>query len=267
MKSLERSVHCDLCGIDFEMDFDRYIEMRFTVNASIRKTQNITFCVNGPMNSPHVLAQFRIPAHSQKEVLVPDWKQPIRWRVLKCNDSVEVDASHFEQTASISLSDEGFRELTVSSAQIVHFENGTSKEVVLVIEEVEWDQFALTARDVTSMQLFRDLFATEVLSSDQQIGIGNLTLLFTDLKSSTQLYATIGDAPAYSNVKKHFDYLMEIIRINNGAIVKTIGDSVMAVFTEEVSALKASLHIQRNIDVLNSELTQPLQVKIGFHSG
>lgn len=267
LRNLERTVHCDLCGINYDIDFDKSIEMRFTVNKSIRETHYATYCLNGPMNSPHVQAQFRIPAQSEKQLHAPRGNQKLRWRILKSNETIGIDRTTSKDVETICFTSEGFEQIEVYNASIIDFKNKTTKEVVLVAEEVEWDKFALTARDVTSMQLFRDLFATDVLSTNQELSIGNLTLLFTDLKSSTQLYATIGDAPAYSNVKKHFDYLTEIIKYNNGAIVKTIGDSVMAVFTEEAFAMKASLQIQDNITTLNTRLSQPLQVKIGFHSG
>ena len=267
LRNLERTIHCDLCGIDYDMDFDKSIEMRFTVNTSIRETDFATYCVNGPMNSPHIQAQFRIAAQSEKQLLAPRGNQELRWRILKSNETIEIDRTTSEHEETICYTLEGFEHVKVHDAKIINFKNQTSKEVVLVAEEVKWDPCALTARDVTSMQLFRDLFATEVLSTNQELSIGHLTLLFTDLKSSTHLYATIGDAPAYSNVKKHFDYLTEIIKYNKGAIVKTIGDSVMAVFTEEAFAMKAAFQIQDNIVKLNAVLTQPLQVKVGFHSG
>jgi class 3 adenylate cyclase len=267
LKNLEKTVHCDLCGINFDLDFDKSIEMRFTVNTSIRETQTATFCVNGPMNSPHVQAQFRISAQSERKLVAPKSDQKLRWRILKSNETIEIDRSTSKDEETICFTSDGFEHIKVTNAKNIYFKNKTTKEVILVAEEVEWDQFALTARDVTSMQLFRDLFATEVLSTNQELSIGNITILFTDLKGSTQLYSTIGDAPAYSNVKKHFDYLTEIIKYNKGAIVKTIGDSVMAVFTEEAFAMKAAFQIQNNIAKLNSLLTQPLQVKIGFHSG
>ena len=59
-----------------------------------------------------------------------------------------------------------------------------------------------------------------------------MTLLFSDLKGSTALYDAIGDAAAYGLVREHFAYLAGIVREHDGAIVKTIGDAVMAAFHE-----------------------------------
>lgn len=267
LRQLDNTVHCDLCGVDYEIDFDRYVEMRFTVNTSIRQTNQALFCINGPLNSPHVVAQFRIPSHSSMEMELPDWDQKLRWRVLKFNYTASIYEGMDDTKSILTLTESGFIEKEVVKTRFMQVENHTSQEFVLVLEEVEWDRFALTASEVTSLQLFRDLFATEVLSPDQQIGVGKMTILFTDLKGSTQLYEAIGDALAYSNVKKHFDFLKKYIQANHGTIVKTIGDSVMAAFIQDKDAFNAALAIQKNIHLLNENISQAVQVKIGFHTG
>lgn len=267
MKKLEKTVHCDLCGVDFEIDFDRYIELRFTVHKSIREAYQDLYCVNGPMNSPHVLSQYRLAGQSTKEIELPEFPMRSRWRVLRNNDIVDVNRNEEKPYAELVYTECGFQQNEMPVTNHILIKNDTDYEIVLVLEEVEWDRFALTARDATSYQLFRDLFATEVLSADQQISVGNLTILFTDLKESTQLYETIGDGPAYSDVKRHFDYLITHIRDNEGAVVKTIGDSVMAVFSSEMNALKAAVEIQENIGRLNEKLTKPVRLRIGFHAG
>lgn len=267
MKEIEKTIHCDLCGVDFEIDFDRYIELRFTVHESIREAQREIYCINGPMNSPHVLTQYRLSGQTTKEIDLPDFPMRSRWRVLRENFIVDVNDEERKPAGELVITSLGFQQLETPLTNHITVTNETNKEIVLVLEEVEWDEFALTAREVTSFQLFRDLFATEVLSTNQQISVGHLTILFTDLKGSTQLYESVGDGPAYSDVKKHFDYLMLHIKANEGAIVKTIGDSVMAVFVSESNALKAGIAIQEQMDQLNKYLTKPVQIRVGFHSG
>ncbi|QFF97786.1 adenylate/guanylate cyclase domain-containing protein [Psychrobacillus glaciei] len=267
LKHLDSTVHCDLCGVDYELNFDRYIEMRFSVNPSIRKTKRELFCVNGPMNSPHVLAQFRILPNTTKNLKIPIWGREVRLRVLKYNHLLEVSTYKTEEEVCITYRESGFTQSLVSGSSNIQIGNKTDEEIVLVIEEVEWDRFALTAREVTSLQLFRDLFAAEVLSPDQQIGVSNIAVLFTDLKGSTRLYESIGDALAYADVKKHFDYLKQHIQQNGGAVIKTIGDSVMATFTETKDAWNAAVSIQQHIQEINKQLSQDILVKIGFHSG
>ena len=57
--------------------------------------------------------------------------------------------------------------------------------LVVVLERLEWDPYATTALQVTTMQEFRDLFAAEVLARGQEIGVQSLAILFSDLKDST----------------------------------------------------------------------------------
>lgn len=268
LRQLNNSVHCDLCGVDYEVNFDRYVEMRFIINPSIRKTDEQLFCLNGPMNSPHVVAQTRIPSGESRLMNVKQWPQDIRLRVAKFNHSVQINRQDPEVVLDgLTYTNSGFNTDVTSTPDEIVIHNKAQQEIVVVLEETDWDSFALTAREVTSLQLFRDLFATEVLSPDQQIGVGEMTILFTDLKGSTKLYEAIGDALAYSDVKKHFDYLKKHIQTNHGTIIKTIGDSVMAGFYQDTSALKAALAIQANVFELNTTLSQPVSIKVGFYSG
>jgi hypothetical protein len=75
-----------------------------------------------------------------------------------------------------------------------------------------------------------DLYRTETLEIDQRLKITSLTFLFTDLRGSTALYERVGDLNAYDLVKAHFRVLHDIVASEQGAVVKTIGDAVMATF-------------------------------------
>src|SRR5207248_3725609 len=88
----------------------------------------------------------------------------------------------------------------------------------------------LTAKRLLSNQTFRDLFRADTLDLDQRLKITSLTFLFTDLKGSTELYDQVGDLVAFDLVKEHFMLLQEIVAAESGAVVKTIGDAVMATF-------------------------------------
>ena len=95
---------------------------------------------------------------------------------------------------------------------------------------MEWPDDAATAARVSALQDFRDLFSSEVLSPEEGFEVRYLTVMFTDLRSSTAMYRERGDAPAYALVRDHFQVLRDAIAKHHGAVVKTIGDAVMAVF-------------------------------------
>ncbi|MGA9091883.1 MAG: adenylate/guanylate cyclase domain-containing protein [Bradyrhizobium sp.] len=126
----------------------------------------------------------------------------------------------------------------------------------------------LTAKRMLSNQTFRDVFKADNLTIDQRLKITSLTFLFTDLKGSTALYERVGDLAAFDLVRAHFHALLEIISSGKGAVVKTIGDAVMATFVRPEHALAAGLRMRAAMDALNAERgTDDLVVKIGIHEG
>ncbi|WOH81917.1 adenylate/guanylate cyclase domain-containing protein [Bradyrhizobium sp. BEA-2-5] len=126
----------------------------------------------------------------------------------------------------------------------------------------------LTAKRMLSNQTFRDVFKADNLNVDQRLKITSLTFLFTDLKGSTALYERVGDLNAFDLVRAHFRALLEIIAAEKGAVVKTIGDAVMATFVRPEHALSAGLRMRAAMKQLNTERgKEDLIVKIGIHEG
>jgi class 3 adenylate cyclase len=142
--------------------------------------------------------------------------------------------------------------------------NATDADQTFQLERTAWSDQASTAADVTALQVFRDLFASEVVRPGEEISIGSVTLLFTDLRDSTRLYRKIGDAPAFGRVREHFEILEKAIASEGGGIVKTMGDSVMATFRHPIAALRAVWNAQTQI----AEYGEPmLWLKVGLHKG
>jgi class 3 adenylate cyclase len=126
----------------------------------------------------------------------------------------------------------------------------------------------LTARRLLTNQTFRDLFRAEALDVNQRLKILSLTFLFTDLKGSTELYERVGDLAAYDLVRSHFRVLQEIVGAESGAVVKTIGDAVMATFETPDKAVSAALKMRDGMNGLNAERGhEDLLLKIGIHEG
>jgi class 3 adenylate cyclase len=121
----------------------------------------------------------------------------------------------------------------------------------------------LTATRLLTNQTFRDIYRTDTLDVDQGLKITSLTFLFTDLKGSTALYERVGDIVAYDLVREHFRVLHEIVASEAGAVVKTIGDAVMATFPSPDRALAAALRMRESVRALKKDLL----IKIGIHEG
>jgi class 3 adenylate cyclase len=126
----------------------------------------------------------------------------------------------------------------------------------------------LTAKRLLSNQTFRDLYRTDTLDVDQRLKITSLTFLFTDLRGSTELYERVGDLVAFDLVRAHFLVLHEIVAAEAGAVVKTIGDAVMATFPTPDRAIAAALRMREAMMELNRKNgREDLLLKIGVHEG
>ena len=125
----------------------------------------------------------------------------------------------------------------------------------------------LTAERLLSNQTFRNIYRTDTLDVDQRLDT-SLTFLFTDLKGSTALYERVGDLVAYDLVRQHFQILYEVVASEAGAVVKTIGDAVMATFLTPDRALVAALRMREEMTRINAERhNEDLLLKIGIHEG
>ena len=182
----------------------------------------------------------------------------------------ECRAFTFEYTGARS---KGFRADIAAGPVRIDFKNATAERYALMITSLP-DHYALTmmpclsGAQLLSNQTFRELFGTETIASGEGLAVKRLTLVFTDLKGSTALYDRIGDMKAFELVRLHFGYLRECISRNSGALVKTIGDAVMASFVDPRDALRAALDMRARIARFNADASGDLiGLKIGLHAG
>ena len=103
----------------------------------------------------------------------------------------------------------------------------------------------------------------------QRLKITSLTFLFTDLKGSTALYERVGDLAAFDLVRARFARCSRSSRPNSGAVVKTIGDAVMATFVTPAHATRRRLaHARRRWTSAQCRARHAgTVVKIGIHEG
>jgi class 3 adenylate cyclase len=269
LRDIDPQVHCDTCRIDFTVNFDRFVELTFRPNAAIRAVDVKDYCVGSPQRTPHVVAQQLLAADSQRSLTVSLEPGNYRFRALELPGEypVRVAASGNKQ-AVVTVSNGGWsqEELTIALRPELDLRNETDAEQLIILERLAWSDQAATAAEVTALQIFRDLFASEALRPGEQISVGTLSVLFTDLRHSTQLYREIGDATAFGLVMNHFDVLKKAIAEEDGALVKTIGDAVMAVFRHPPAALRAMLRAQQFL-AAPPDGAAPLTLKAGIHTG
>jgi class 3 adenylate cyclase len=269
LSEISSQVHCETCRIDFTVNFDRFVELTFRPNALLRQVAPQDFCMGSPQKTPHIVAQQLLPARTERVLALPLESGKYRLRALELSGGQDVTVTDDgQETANVTISAAGWpvQELKLANTSSLQLQNTTDAEQLLILERLAWGDQAATAAEVTALQIFRDLFSTEALRPGEQISVGTLTVLFTDLRNSTQLYREIGDATAFGRVMNHFDVLKKVIAEADGALVKTIGDAVMAVFRRPVSALKAMLDAQALL-AAPADGSAPLKLKAGIHSG
>jgi class 3 adenylate cyclase len=269
LSGIRSQVYCDNCNIDFRVSFDQTVELTFRPNPAIRPIEGREYCVGGPQVTPHIIAQQLIAPGEQRQLTLPleTGRYRLRNLELPTGQFIQV-APDGSQQATLRATATGWpdEELKLAEMPTLKLENATESEQLFILERMAWSDQAATAAEVTALQVFRDLFANEALRPGEQISVGTLTVLFTDLRGSTQLYREIGDAPAFGRVMNHFDVLREAIADEDGALVKTIGDAVMAVFRSPAAALRAILKAQALLGQ-PPDGTHPLKLKVGIHAG
>lgn len=244
---ITQPVHCDGCNIDFYTNFEEQVELTFRPNAAVRAVDIALFCVGGPQLTPHILVQQMVAAGEVRALRVD--LEPGRYRIRSVGSA---GAELF------GVDRPGEREIQLT--------NDTAERRLMLLERMTWSDQALTAAEVIALQEFRDLFSAEALRPGESINVGNMAILFTDLLDSTRMYRQIGDAPAFGRVMDHFTVLREAMYEEEGALVKTIGDSVMAVFRRPAAAIRTVLRAQQLLASL-PEGVRPPDLKAGVHFG
>jgi len=82
--------------------------------------------------------------------------------------------------------------------------------------------------------------------------ISDLTVLFADLRGSTALFETLGNAEATSVVTHCIGALTRAVAEGGGHVVKTLGDGLMAVFPTPAPAVQASTRMHDVLDAIVS---------------
>ncbi|MAL17067.1 MAG: adenylate/guanylate cyclase domain-containing protein [Balneola sp.] len=269
MKEARVHLFCENCDNDYMMDFNRNMHLVFRPHPLIRKLADKKFCLGGPRSKPHRVIQQKLEIGSE------------RYPQVKLEEGTYLFRTHNHQGHLIlHVRDEGFenvtihipdteldgQEITISTNPNLIISNRSSKKTVCFIDKLNWKEEAIYASEVSSSHDFRELFSHETLKETSKVKASEVTMLFTDLMNSTELYVQEGDESAIGRVMGHFKIIQQIVAEERGGIVKTIGDSVMAVFWEPVSALKAIQRIQQ-IFTTSTSMGDAFKIKAGVHFG
>ncbi|MFN0072322.1 MAG: adenylate/guanylate cyclase domain-containing protein [Chloroflexota bacterium] len=274
LHDLQNEGLCTSCNLHFTASIDDAIEARFYPAAAIRPVSVGTYCVGGPMNTPHRQIQFVLGPGETRDLSLALTAGP--W-ILRSPQSrgvahvlVDPDAHSVQPRLSISahLIEPDQAKLPTGDTTLL-ITNDRTVPATITLDDGRWSELAATPGRLLTYPAFRSLFSAEALGPGIELAVGRVGILFSDLAGSTALYERAGEAAAFRLVSDHFTVLEAAIERHGGALIKTIGDAVMAAFPDGRQALGAALAIQDDIRRFDTRgLADPSAlVKIGVHAG
>ncbi|MBK9263234.1 MAG: adenylate/guanylate cyclase domain-containing protein [Polyangiaceae bacterium] len=264
LAELSSNSHCEVCQIDFGTDTEESVEVTFHVHPSIRDVPEQLYCSAEPAKKSHIRVQRLVPPGGREKVAPK--LEPGRYRARESGGNwfyLDIDD---EGETLVRWSDEPTG--TVIKAQraaTIELFNDGNDERMFTVEQATWSDHALRAGQLFGFHDFRDLFSEEYIGADVRLGIGEQTILFTDVVGSTAFYAKRGDPAAFVEIKRHFDEVFAIVATYRGAVVKTIGDAVMATFGDPLDAVRASEKIHDTFPPGRADT--PIRLRISLNTG
>jgi class 3 adenylate cyclase len=264
---LPKRGNCEVCKIDFDATSFNALEITFHVHPSIRPVQKRLYCAAEPATKPHIKMQKTLLPGS--ELALPTllglgrYRLRIGGRELYNLLDINEESGETEVKWKDSLAEQN---LNSAHFPTVVLHNTSSEPRMFILEENRVDLEALRPVDLFSFQGFRDLFSQEALAADIKLEVGVQTVLFTDLVGSTKFYETEGDTVAFTEVRAHFLKAYDVVKKHGGAVVKTIGDAVMAAFSDSRDALAAAVELQEYFNGNNPESRLRLRVTLNTGS-
>ncbi len=125
-----------------------------------------------------------------------------------------------------------------------------------------------TGEDISIEKLLRDREKIDEQLKDKFSH--DVTVMFTDIKGSTNYFETYGDIEGRLMVQKHNEILFPLVEKHRGRVIKTIGDAIMAAFEEPVEAVRSAIDMQEALFEYNrkkKEKKDQIQIRIGVNTG
>jgi class 3 adenylate cyclase len=269
LENVTREGYCVDCDRSFSLDFASNVEAIFKVSPAIRAVASSSWCVGSPWFRPHIVANFIVPPRGRREISLelPGGAYTLRTAMVRyrtglpSNPGARLQVRLDPQALQVIAGQDEAGNSRVSLVLV----NETPHEEEFSIERADWAPEAALGRDVLSVPDFHDLFATEAPATGVELSIGSMVVLFSDLTGSTSLYEQLGDARAFALIEQHFRSVTQAVASHGGAVLKTMGDAVMATFPRAGDAFSAALEMVRATEQLHSH--HGLRLKVGLHEG
>lgn len=295
---VEKEFFCESCARTRTSNLDEEVEVGFTVDPSVREiryhapeelpldeyffrhkfSRNIVVRDDGASLVDYVRRNLRaLTSLDPGEAQTFEYPVSAGWVVGSPRMMITVEGEPVEQAQDLELvyaNREFSPRPTVRPGQLrVTMRNDSDERIRVlsyftpIVTYFDYLPF-LSGQRLLNDAAFRRYLRTEVVRPGSGIPIKDNSLLFSDLRGSTELYDRIGDEEAFRLVSEHFECFARSITRCHGVIVKTMGDAVMASFNQPVDAVRAALRMRDDLAAMYRDTGGiRLQPKIGVHRG
>lgn len=257
---------CLVCEVDFQTDTLESIEVVFHVQPTYRKVNEVLFCAAEPAKKDHIRVQEVLKPFQQIHFQQTLKEGRHRLRLTNPMSNFYFEVRSDSQNKIVSWDSQSELESKIFSPQIsIEIDNKSPQARTLNLEQLWWKDDILHPGDLFSLPEYQDVFSRDSLNSNVKISLGVQVIMFTDIVNSTQFYAEKGDAFAFKDIKDHFVEAFEVVQKQDGSVIKTIGDSIMACFLDPDKALVAAMDLQK---VFYKDRTDTsIRLRISLHVG
>ncbi len=268
---IKQHTHCVACDYEFQSNAANAIELVFQVHPEIRTADDGQYCIGGPEHSPHVVSQVRLEPGERLELVMPLSIGQYLIRMTRSTRNQRLTVGHDFAPSHLELRlgqlgiDNTPAVVRAGQVCVAVCNDQPTTQIVRVERAVNRSQ-AVTAATASALPRFRSLFPDQVFSRDNPITAENMTLVATRLVSCDHIYRDHSDAEAYQIIQSGLERMEEAIQLHHGAVIKVIGELLIASFNDTADAVRAGLELHQQF--LDGEPSQPrLPIATAIHRG
>ncbi|MEO1527101.1 MAG: protein kinase [Planctomycetota bacterium] len=248
LTDVEARTRCDVCDVDIQTDVAHVIELSFNVHPDYRRGDSRTYCIGAPAHSPHVISQLRLGPNErfrlQLDLCAGEYR--INSRQLLGSFALTIEDGCGDSRASLPLGDKrlGGSKTLAAGGQVIELTNGSDRELLVRVEEcaqeVGGDGDLYSASRAAALELFRQLFPTELLAVDQPVTAPRMTFLAVRLtpQSIDATQEAVTQATLFGDVQQFLSELRRITGDYQGTMLKTVGNTSICVFSDAAHAVE-----------------------------
>ncbi|TWT93685.1 protein kinase domain-containing protein [Neorhodopirellula pilleata] len=270
LSAIGAHTHCEACDVDFQSNLGDSIEMVFQSHPEIREVNDGQYCIGGPEHSPHVVAQVRIESREclELELDLKPGDYLLRGPRLPRTQPVRVQSTAAPSRVNFELSRVGLGRHTPAlraGRQNLSLMNDLDHLHVVRIERTIPRGDVITATMASANPLFRQLFPDQNFAGTNPIETETMSFVATCIDQIEELYLSMTEAEAYELIREHHRRLADGVQASGGAVVKTVGERMLACFQRREQAVEAA-------DSIRDRMAQPpaltnLRLGIAVHCG